>query len=175
MQLIQAFQAGGADPPADPEQSVLSFKNLRRYIGVAGFALPFVLLASIWTGFVSEPMPGSISGFYYTRIGPYFIGSLCALGMFFLSYRFSLRDNVLSTAASFCITFVALCPTAPDGAARSWWNRAHLGAAGLFFVIVAVFAAFMFTRKPDQARFWNSWRTWATETQEDKRGGAGES
>jgi hypothetical protein len=169
IQLVKAFQAGGDEPLPDPDQSAISYRGLRRCVGIVGFALPFVLLVSVWTGFVPQPMPGSISAFYYTRMGPYFIGSLCALGVFLFSYRYALRDNVLSNVASIAITFVALCPTAPAGVARTWWNRSHLGAAGLFFIIVAVFCAFMFTRKPGQKHFWDSWKRWASETPEDKR------
>lgn len=90
--------------------------------------------------------------------------------MFLFSYRYAPRDNWLSNVAAVLVTFVALCPTAPSGAARTVWNVLHLSAAFAFFVIVAVFAAFMFTRKPDQQRWWERWALpWPRATAEDKR------
>ncbi len=144
--------------------------TLRKGIGLIGITLPVVLVTSHFVGFVPGAMPSSISGFYFTRMGPYFVGSLCAQAVLFVYYRDSRADNWLSNAAAALVTFVALCPTAPPGLDRSWWNVAHLVAAFSFFTVVAVFAGFRFPRKPDQEHWWDPWRSpWPTSSAADKR------
>ena len=75
-------------PAAEQPQSplALSYIALRRAIGIIGVSLPFVLLAGWFlpNGPVIQP---SISDYYYTIMGSYFVGSMCAIGVFQLSYR----------------------------------------------------------------------------------------
>lgn len=155
-------------PPQDP--AVISYKSLRRCLGLLGFALPTVLLfATRVDDRVSKPMPGSISSFYYTHMGPYLIGTLCALGIFLFCYRYATTDNWLSNVAGVAVTFVALCPTERDGVSPTLLNNLHLIAAATFFAVVAVFSAFVFTQKPDQVHWWDPWRQFPRATPEDKR------
>ncbi|MFI5101315.1 MAG: DUF998 domain-containing protein [Actinomycetes bacterium] len=170
MKLADVLREPGATPPDDPAQLALSYRNLRKCVGVVGLALPTVLLLAHLVGFVPGDLPGSISAFYYTRMGAYFVGSLCALGVFLFSYRYAKRDNWLSNVASVFVIFVALCPTASDTGPHNVWNILHLVAAFSFFAVVAVFSGFLFTRKPGQPHWWERWRLpWAVGTAEDRR------
>ena len=170
MKLVESLRPAAAEPPDDPSQLVLSYLSLRRCVGLVGLALPVVLYGSHFLGLVPGPLPDSMSAFYYTRMAPYFIGTLCALGVFLFSYRYARSDNRLSNIASVFVTFVALCPTAPAGSPSTLWNHLHLVAAAGFFLIVAVFSGFMFTRKPGQSSWWARWATpWPTTTAEDRR------
>jgi cellobiose-specific phosphotransferase system component IIC len=105
---------------------------------------------------------GSISSYYYTRVGNVFVGVLFALAVFFLSYNYKpLRnfetDGILSKLLSLFAVGVAVFPTAEKiGAAdrgEQLVSAVHLSCAGLLFVLLGVFSFFRFTlsdKPPDQ-------------------------
>jgi hypothetical protein len=69
-------------PPLDEANYVLSYKDLRKAIGIIGIALPIGLL-------IGKPLVdgggtlGSISAYYYSGMRNYFVGIMCALAVFF--------------------------------------------------------------------------------------------
>jgi hypothetical protein len=135
------------EPPPDDSMYVLSYKGLRKAVGIIGIALPIALL-------VGKPlvdgggMLGSISAYYYTGMRNYFVGTLCALAVFFFSYRYAPRDNFLSTLACVFALGVVFFPTTPRGADTTWTGRIHIASALLFFLTLAYFAYFIFTLPP---------------------------
>jgi hypothetical protein len=135
------------EPPSDESNYVLSYKGLRKAVGIIGIALPIGLL-------VGKPlvdgggMLGSISAYYYTGMQNYFVGTLCALAVFFFSYRYAPRDNFLSTLASLFAFGVVFFPTTPRGVDTTWTGRLHIACALLFFLTLAYFAYFIFTLPP---------------------------
>jgi len=135
------------EPPTDESLYVLSYLGLRKGVGIISLALPIVLL-------VGKPvldgggMPGSISAYYYTSMRNYFVGSLCALAVFLFSYKYAPRDNFLSTATALFALGVVFFPTTPPGSATTWTGVVHLVCAASFFLLLAYFAYFVFTRPP---------------------------
>jgi len=137
------------DPEPYPEERmfVLSYVGLRRAVGIIALVLPVALL-------VGKPlldgggMQGSISAYYYTGMRNYFVGTLCALAVFLFSYKYAPRDNFLSTLASVFALGIVFFPTTPSGEDTTWTGRLHLVCAFLFFLILAAFAYFVFTRPP---------------------------
>jgi hypothetical protein len=135
------------EPPSDERLFVLSYMGLRRAVGVIGLALPIALL-------VGKPlldgggMQGSISAYYYTGMRNYFVGTLCALAVFLFSYRYAPHDNFLSNIASVFALGVVFFPTTPRGEDTTWTGRVHVVSALSFFLTLAVFAYFVFTRPP---------------------------
>jgi hypothetical protein len=138
------------EPPAsDDELGALSYWHLRLWIGRVAAALPVVLVAA--RGVLDGPgnWPGSISAYYYTSARNVFVGAMCALAAFLFSYRYQKTDNVLSTLAAALALGVALFPTASQGpatAGEKWVRGVHLTCASLFFVCLAVFSLFIFTK-----------------------------
>lgn len=126
---------------------VLSYLGVRRAIGIIGIALPFVLLIG---GLVLDGVgvQSSISAYYYSVMGAVFVGSLCAQGVFLISYRYRRGDAVLSTVAGILVILVALLPTAPvePTAQQSFIGAVHLVCATLYYLTLAYFSFFLFTR-----------------------------
>jgi hypothetical protein len=134
-------------PSSDEANYVLSYKGLRKAIGIIGIALPISLL-------IGKPivdgggMLGSISAYYYSEMRNYFVGTMCALAVFFFSYKYARRDNFLSTLTSIFALGVAFFPTTPRGADTTWTAWLHFTCAVLFFLTLAYFAYFIFTLPP---------------------------
>jgi hypothetical protein len=146
--LAEAQSLAGHSALAD------AYAYLQKAVGLIAVTLPFVVaIGHPLTG--GHGMKGSISAYYYTHMGNYFVGSLFALGVFFLSYNYRHLpqyrwDNILSNAATLMAVGVALFPTAREGTKASGGAKAvayfHLGFAGVLFVLLGVFSFFLFTK-----------------------------
>jgi hypothetical protein len=128
---------------------VFSYLTLRKTIGLLGMAFPFVL----WLGALilfQTGIQSSISSYYHTGMRDVFVGTLCVIGFFLLSYRGYERSDDI--AGDLCCVFavgVALFPTTPDGAAVSGARLigyVHLAFAALFFLTLIYFSLFLFTK-----------------------------
>jgi hypothetical protein len=97
---------------------VKSFLLLRMLVGVVGIALPFMLVFGQRLLFGDGRLGTSLSGYYHTGVRDLFVGSLCAIGVFLLTYMafHYVWDNVLSVVGGLAALGVALFPTA--GGAR---------------------------------------------------------
>lgn len=132
---------------------VLSYLDLRKAVGIIGFALPFVLAF----GKILLQGPGiqsSISGYYYTDMRNVFVGSLCAIGVFLMSTRGYDRDEIAGILACVFAVGVGLFPTTPDIGATSQDKLIgilHLSLAALLFLTFAYFSIALFTKTaPDK-------------------------
>jgi hypothetical protein len=126
-----------------------SYLTLRKAVGIIGVALPFVLAF----GKMLLQGPGiqsSISYYYYTDMRNIFVGSLCAIGVFLMSYRgYELRDEIAGILASVFAIGVALFPTTPELCATSrdkLIGALHLSFAALLFLTLAYFSLALFTK-----------------------------
>jgi hypothetical protein len=136
-----------------------AYTHLQKAVGLIAVSLPLVVGLGNLVLFRGE-FQGSISAYYHTHMGDYFVGSLFALAVFFLSYNYRplpkyKLDNILSTFASVAAVGVAFFPTASDAAAASGGEKlvstVHLVFAGILFGLLAIFSLFLFT-KTDNAR-----------------------
>jgi hypothetical protein len=127
---------------------VHSFLFLRRSIGIIGMALPVTLTTAVAAR--SGELLGSISGYYYSDLRDVFVGALCAIGVFLIFYRGLDRvEDVLSIVAGVTAIMVALFPTRPAGQptqADKVTGYIHLACAAIFFLTLAIFCIFLFTR-----------------------------
>lgn len=140
--------------PRKPPQDAVTVRRLRLGIGSVGIALPIVLVVGHLVMARRPALLDSLSGYYHTEMRDVFVGSLCAIGVFLISYRYRWPDDVLSTVAGVLAIAVALFPTATDAPARAasvthrWIGLVHQISAAALFVLLAVFCLFIFTR-PD--------------------------
>ena len=139
-------QQPGADNPL-----VLSYLGMRKAIGIIGISLPFVLAF----GKILLESPGiqsSISDYYYTGMRDVFVGSLCAIAVFLMSYRgYERKDDMASDFACIFALGVALFPTTPEvnpSSLEKTIGALHLISAAGFFLTLAFFSLVLF-RKTD--------------------------
>jgi len=91
----------------------------------------------------------SISAYFYTDMRGVFVGSMCAVGAFLLSYRgYDSIDDIAGNVAGVAAIGVALFPTAPENpsSTASVIGVLHLVFASIFFLTIAFFAIVLFRR-----------------------------
>jgi hypothetical protein len=154
---LKATELRKAQQLAGESELAAAYTYLQRVVGWIAVLLPFVLAIGNMF-FNGVELKGSISAYYYTRMGGVFVGALWALGVFFLSYNHRplskyRTDNVLSNVACAAAVGVALFPTASSAAGRSGGEKfvsvVHLGCAALLFGLLAYFSLFLFTLHGD--------------------------
>jgi len=157
-----------------------AYSFLRKVVGLIAVSLPFVLVLGdaaidrIDDDPTNSGIPlGSISIYYYERTGGWFVGSLFALAVFFLSYDYRpdrpgnarkgrSPDNRMSTFASAMAVGVALFPTSgpevdeTDGTLLV--EVVHFVCAATLFVLLAVFSLYQFTKTGGEVTATTPWR-----------------
>jgi hypothetical protein len=163
------------------EEPIVSYLTMRKAVGWIGMLLPFLLLggniilnqAGIFddSWFVkgagayhnSGSWKSSVSHYYYTTVGEYFTGALCAVAMFMLCYKGhakrpgdkGLSDNMMTTIAGLLALGIVSFPTTSDEVIkdnlRSFISSDTIGwihyvFAGTFFVVLAVMSMENFRR-----------------------------
>jgi hypothetical protein len=137
---------------------VISYLNLRKAVGVLGIALPVVLITVYPLLNKGCTLPPSISHYYYTNMGTFFTGTLCAVAMFLFSYKGPEKaDERASMIAAACALGVAFLPANPKIYLQQCStitltmndvrNAFHYGFAALLFLTFAYFSLFLFTKK----------------------------
>ena len=122
MRVVPRMQ--GLDRPSsadgvDREQLLYlrSYLLTRTVVGLVGLALPLTLLVGDGLFLAGEMPRRSLSYYYNTGMRDVFVGGLCMIGVFLLTYMFFhyTWDNVLSIVAGLAAFGVALVPTGSDG------------------------------------------------------------
>src|ERR1700744_932378 len=95
-----------------PVPLVISYLLMRVLIGVIAVLLPFALIGINWA--IGHGFQSSLSSYYYTPMRNLFVGSLCAIGVFLVSYDgYDLADRTITDVAGLCTICIAFFPTAP--------------------------------------------------------------
>lgn len=129
------------------ENPALSYRNMRAIIGYVGVTLPMTLFIS---GIVDGHLQGSISAYYYTKVGNVFTGSLCVVGIFLIAYRLTALtlDNIATSLAGIAAIGVAFFHSAPTNATVNQLRLAdvHLTCAAALFILLGGISLFIFPR-----------------------------
>lgn len=152
-------------PRTATDNLVHNYLFLRRAIGFLGTGLPFVLvLGKLLVD--GGGLLNSISGYYYSGMRDVWVGVMCAIGVFLLSYRgYGRIDDIAGNIAAVAAVGVALFPTTPANGDRTdeIIGLLHLGFAAVFFLTLAFFCIVLFTksdkeipgaRKPERNRLY---------------------
>ncbi|MDN3584244.1 hypothetical protein [Mucilaginibacter flavus] len=144
-------------PSPPPNEMVLSYRQIRRAVGILGLVLaPGLILINYFFGHCTQ-IQDSISHYYYTVAGTLLVGILCAVGLFLYTYRgVNKWDRWASNFAAICAFGVAFSPCNMSPAClkcdvlhyldNSFRNGVHLGSAVSLFVTQALMSLFLFTK-----------------------------
>lgn len=133
-----------------------SAKQHRMTIGILGTTMPFVVALVAGALWFTE-LQSSVSQYYYSGMGAYFVGVLFSLSLLLLSYRGHpedenktlFTDNVAGNLAGAFGLATALIPTTPVYHASHAAKIAgiiHYGSAFLFFVMLIYFCLVLFPK-----------------------------
>ena len=124
-----------------------SYLALRKVVGWIGILLPFILMFGVFLIFKGEIIQESISHYYHTGMGDIFVGALCAVALFMFFYSGHDKwDDWTGNVAGFFAIGVALFPTTEVGSS-DLTGAIHFTCAALFFLTLAIFSLFLFTRR----------------------------
>jgi drug/metabolite transporter (DMT)-like permease len=128
------------------ETHTYSYLALRKAVGWTGILLPIVLLLGntlLFSGNFPEP---SISLYYHTPMRDVLVGGLCAVALFLFFYA-GHSDGITTQAIlqRFLHLIVAWFPASEPGVGGVI-NAIHFVAAALFFITLACFSLFLFTK-----------------------------
>jgi putative copper export protein len=154
------------------ERYVRSYLIMRVAVGVLGIAVPLLLVFGEPLLFDGQPFPrGSLSAYYYSGVRELFVGALCAIGVFLLTYKVAerSRENRLSIYAGVAVITVALFPTARPGEgvtptplqdllSETTVERIHFIAAAVFIASLAVISYYFAKPPPNQRTRRSFWR-----------------
>ena len=136
-------------PSSGNDSLVLSYLSLRKAVGCLGIALPIVLAIG---GILIEGtwLQESISYYYYTVMRNFFVGTLCSIAVFMLSYHgYERSDDIAGDLACVFALGVAFFPTTPHGTATGMQQLVggiHLASAAAFFLTLSYFSLCLFTK-----------------------------
>jgi nitrate reductase gamma subunit len=147
--------------------AIISYLLLRQLIGILGILLPFILIAGNYLFSNCNYLQPSISHYYYSIMHIVFVGTLCVLGGFLITYRGKSRfENRVSNCAGACAFGVAIFPTAFNGFINpadcncqfiqlktaepipGYIGYMHYGFAALLFICFTIFC-FRIFQDPD--------------------------
>jgi hypothetical protein len=141
------------DPAAQREKApaplIMSYLLMRVLIGVIAVLLPFALILANWI--IGHGVQSSVSGYYYTPMRNLFVGSLCAIGVFLVSYDgYDLADRAITDVAGLCAICIACFPTTPaePTARQALIGDLHLTFACTAFVLLSLMAFRFAKRQP---------------------------
>jgi len=124
-----------------------SYLALRKTVGWIGILLPFVLMIGLIILFKEKTILKSISLYYHSGMRDLFVGSLCAISLFLFFYKgYNKWDNRAANLAAFFALGIAFFPTTKEGS-LDWPGYIHFISASIFFITLACFSMFLFTKK----------------------------
>jgi uncharacterized membrane protein YobD (UPF0266 family) len=136
---------------------IISYLAMRRLIGILGIALPIIVVAG---GFIQDgtAIQGSISGYYYTNMHDFFIGILCGVTLFLLSYKgYKKIDDIIGNMSGVFALGMMIFPTSMFSGKvvkvgmflinDNISEYIHLAFGALFFLSLSFNSIFLFTKR----------------------------
>lgn len=128
----------------DDNRQLVSYRTLRRVIGILGVSLPIVIALGCLALGECDGFLDSISAYHGTVMRNVFVGILFTVGWFLFSYRgYERKDDVVGDLGCLFALGVAIFPSTAETA---WIRIVHYVSATLFFLILAGFSLFLFTK-----------------------------
>jgi len=130
---------------------------MRRLIGILGISLPIIVVLGgfLQSGFIVQ---GSISGYYYTNMRDFFVGLLCGVSLFLISYKgYEKIDDLIGNLSGIFALGIVVFPTSmySDQVVKvgifllddNVSEYIHLTFGTLFFLALSFNSMFLFTKR----------------------------
>jgi hypothetical protein len=146
------------DPPGN---DVVTFRRIRKAIGILGISLPIILIVFSSLNLSHTGFQFSISHYYFSNFREIFTGILCSVGLFLILYKghknpvIWKNDSLMTNLAGTMAFGIAFFPTSPIDCNQKiytivpicgeWLGYLHYGFATVFFFILAIISIFVFT------------------------------
>ena len=139
------------------QPELITFIALRRAVGILGITFPFIMVIGsiICTGCLE--IQSSISAYYHTNMQNIFVGILCVIAFFLISYRgYDIADDIAGNLAGVFALGAAFFPTSvkdhltgciPDTIDNHIIGIIHNVSSAGFLIVLACFSFFLFTIK----------------------------
>lgn len=141
---------------AEKDQFTISYLYLRRIVGILGILLPVVLILGSMAFGGCTWFQDSISDYHNTGMRNVFVGLLSAISLFLFAYSgYDKLDYWMAKAVGVLGFMVAVfpdglddneCTIFPNQIIPPWMEYVHLFSAAAFFLILAYFSIFLFTK-----------------------------
>lgn len=135
---------------------VISYLNLRKAVGFLGITFPIILIVGAILFGACTGFQDSISDYHNTNMRDVFVGILSAIALFLFAYSgYDRLDFWMAKAAGLFGFMVAIFPDALDDnectiyvkqIIPEWMKTVHFISAALFFLVLAYFSIFLFTK-----------------------------
>ncbi|MDO8998427.1 MAG: hypothetical protein Q7W45_01585 [Bacteroidota bacterium] len=134
----------------------LSYLALRKIVGFLGITFPIILILGAIAFGACKGVQASISDYHNTSMRDVFTGILCAMSLFLFAYAG--YDKLDFWMAKLCGILGFMVAIFPDGLDDNectiyvnqiippWMEKVHLYSAGAFFLVLAYFSIFLFTK-----------------------------
>lgn len=128
---------------------LISYLTLRWVVGLLGMLLPMLLAIGSMVLFSAIALEDSISDYYGTGMRDVFVGVLCAIGCFLLTYKgHEKKDDLAGNLACVFALGVAFFPaTSSSRLVRA----VHFLSAAALFAVLAYFSLALFTKTKEDA------------------------
>jgi hypothetical protein len=143
-----------------PEQinpQIISYITLRKAVGILGILFPVVIIGGSLIFGGCDEILGNLSTYYHTKLRNLFVGILCAIAFFLFAYKgYNRIDSIAGNVACIFALLLAFFPTSTTEPLATcisgpYENKIsssiHFFSAGGFFIIMAYFSIFLFTKK----------------------------
>lgn len=158
---MEGHQNAVIDSKRSKDQLVLDYLSLRNLIGMLGILLPIILLLGTLIYNDIETVQNSISAYYHTVLRDLFVGLVCAIGVFLFNYKgYEPVDRRVGIIAGVAAFGVALFPTYLESRpemliSAEAANVIHFISAAIFFISIAYFSIFLFTKSNKKPHEWS--------------------
>jgi hypothetical protein len=136
---------------------IISFTTIRKAVGWLGIGLPVVLFFGTLVIGDCSILKASVSDYFYTIMGGVFVGVLCAVALFLLTYKGPAPiDGIISSIAAIFALGVAFFPCNVSGGHYdcniiNWQpdntrNMAHYCSASGLFIVLSIMSLWLFRK-----------------------------
>jgi hypothetical protein len=143
--------------PKKQDPQLISYITLRKAVGILAILFPVIIVVGSLIFGGCDDIQSNLSMYYHTRMRNVFVGILCAIALFLFAYNgYDRIDAIAGNVACVFALLIAFFPTSVTEPLtpcilapyiNDISSSIHFFSAGGFFIVLAYFSIFLFTKK----------------------------